>query len=206
MSDQPYQIAAQEVNEEVIVNRSRFICYLAPCESATQFKEFLKQIQDAHPQASHHCYAFIAGHPDNGQLYGFSDDGEPSGTAGRPMLGVLQGSKIGQIAAIVVRYFGGTKLGTGGLQRAYAASVRQALTLLTTKTKIPMEYKTLACQYTQVDEILRLVESYGGEVVNQEFTAEVNLTLALPLVKLKSFSKQLETISSGQLALKAVIN
>ena len=206
MVQHSYQIAAVEVSEEIIVNRSRFICFLAPCDSAIQFKTFLKRIQAEHPQASHHCYTFLAGHPEDSQLYGFSDDGEPSGTAGKPMLATLQGSKIGQVAAIVVRYFGGTKLGTGGLQRAYGASVRQALTLLPTKTKIPMEYKTLACQYTLVDEILRLVASIEGQLVNQEFGGEVNLTLAIPVTQISCFSQQLETISSGQITLKNVVN
>ena len=131
-----YLVADNYVIEEIIVNRSRFICYLAPCTSIDTCKVFVKNIQQQHPQASHHCYAYLSERAESSQFYGFADDGEPSGTAGRPMLSVLQGHGVGEVCAVVVRYFGGTKLGTGGLQRAYGASVRQALTLLTSKIKI----------------------------------------------------------------------
>jgi len=201
----PYQIAANEVIDETIVSRSRFICYLSPCDSSESAKIFIKSVQKLHPQASHHCYAFVSGRPEDSQHYGFSDDGEPSGTAGRPMLAVLQGSTIGKICAVVVRYFGGTKLGTGGLQRAYGGSVRQALSLLTLKTKIPMVHKTLACQYNQVNDVLRVVELVGGYVVSQDYQTEVNLTLSIPETQLAGAAKQLQTLSAGQLKLFSLL-
>lgn len=200
----PYTIAAEEVIDETIVTRSRFICYLKPCASTVQAKAYIKELQVLHPQANHHCYAFIAGRPENSQLYGFSDDGEPSGTAGKPMLTMLMGSGVGEICAIVVRYFGGTKLGPGGLQRAYGGSVKQALTLLTTKLKIPMVRKTLACQYTQVNDVLYFLEQLGGEVIKQDYNENVQLTLALPDEKLADFQQQLQTLSSGKLQLKTI--
>lgn len=167
-------------------------------------KTFLKKIQLLHPQANHHCYAFVSAHPKNSQCYGFSDDGEPSGTAGRPILSAIQGSNIGEVCAIVVRYFGGTKLGTGGLQRAYGASVRQALMFLKTKTKIPMVHKTLACQYTQMNDVLHLVEKFAGNIIEQQFLTDVNMTLALPIEQLQQFENQLQTMSSGQLVLQSL--
>lgn len=201
----PYLIAADEVIDEIIVTRSRFICYLKPCSSAIDAKVFIKELQLLHPQANHHCYAFIAGRPENSQLYGFSDDGEPSGTAGKPMLNMLQGSQIGELCAVVVRYFGGTKLGPGGLQRAYGGSVKQALALLTTKIKIPMVNKTLACQYTQVNDVLHFLTQIGGEVINQAYNENVLLTLALPDEKLLEFEQKLQIISAGQLILKSLV-
>lgn len=200
----PYLIAAEEVIDETIVTRSRFICYLKPCSSAADAKAFIKELQVLHPQANHHCYAFIAGRSENSQLYGFSDDGEPSGTAGKPMLTMLMGSDVGEVCAVVVRYFGGTKLGPGGLQRAYGGSVRQALTLLTTKLKIPMVRKTLACQYTQMNDVLYFLQQIGGEVIQQDYNENVLLTLALPEEKLKDFQQHLQTLSSGQLQLQAI--
>jgi uncharacterized YigZ family protein len=198
----PYLIAAEEVIDETIVTRSRFICYLKHCSSAANAKAFIKELQILHPQANHHCYAFIAGRSENSQLYGFSDDGEPSGTAGKPMLAMLMGSNVGEVCAVVVRYFGGTKLGPGGLQRAYGGSVRQALTLLVTKLKIPMVRKTLACQYTQINDVLYFLDQCGGEIIQQDYNENIELTLALPDEKIDVFQQQLQTMSAGQLTLQ----
>lgn len=200
----PYEIAAQAIIDETIVTRSRFICYLKPCTSAADAKAFIKSLQVLHPHASHHCYAFIAGRPENSQLYGFSDDGEPSGTAGKPMLNMLMGSNLGELCAVVVRYFGGTKLGPGGLQRAYGGSVKQALANLPTKLKIPMVRKTLACQYAQVNDVLHFVDQMGGEIIQQDYHENVVLILALPDEKLELFQQQLLTMSAGQLTLQPI--
>jgi len=199
----PYPIAAEEIIAETIVTRSRFICYLKPCSSVADAKAFIKSLQVLHPQANHHCYAFIAGRPENSQLYGFSDDGEPSGTAGKPMLTMLMGSNIGELCAVVVRYFGGTKLGPGGLQRAYGGSVKQALAILPTKLKIPMVRKTLACQYTQVNDVLYLLGQIGGEIIQQDYNENVVLILALPDEKIEVFQQKLQTMSAGQLTLQS---
>ncbi|WP_310649898.1 YigZ family protein [Colwellia sp. MB02u-9] len=200
----PYEIAAKAIIDETIVTRSRFICYLKPCTSAADAKAFIKSLQVLHPQANHHCYAFIVGRPENSQLYGFSDDGEPSGTAGKPMLNMLMGSNLGELCAVVVRYFGGTKLGPGGLQRAYGGSVKQALANLPTKLKIPMVRKTLACQYAQVNDVLHFVEQIGGEIIQQDYHENVVLILALPDEKLELFQQQLQTMSAGQLTLQPI--
>lgn len=198
----PYQIAVNQVEHETIVNRSRFICYLYPCASIDDAKHYLKQLQEKHPQASHHCHAFLTKAANDSLGYGYSDDGEPSGTAGKPMLAVLQGGGIGQVCAIVVRYFGGTKLGTGGLQRAYADSVRQALVFLQSKTKIAMAAKTLACQYSQVDDVLHIIRQAAGQVVEQEYLQQVQFSFLIPEEKLAVVAEQLQTMSAGTLVLK----
>ena len=196
-----YQIAVNKVEHETVVNRSRFICYLAPCTSIEEAKIRVKLLQEAHPQASHHCYAFLTKAANDSLGYGYSDDGEPSGTAGRPMLAVLQGGGTGELCAVVVRYFGGTKLGTGGLQRAYADSVRQALTFLRAKTKIAMAAKTLACQYSQVDDVLHIVNQAEGQVVEQEYLQQVQFSLLIPEAKIASVAQKLQTLSAGKLVL-----
>lgn len=206
MMSKPYLIAANEVVEEIIVSRSRFICFLAPCTSTDEARTLVKKLQQSHSQASHHCYAYLSGRPEDSRHYGFSDDGEPSGTAGRPILASLKGGGVGEICAVVVRYFGGTKLGTGGLQRAYGASVRQALTLLSTKIKIPMVYKTLACQYTQINDVLYLIEQANGFITHQEYTDTILLSLALPDEQLQWVQEQLQKLSSGQIILKSLSN
>ncbi len=199
-----FPIASNHVEDETVVNRSRFICYLRPCDSIAQAKSILKELQQQHPQANHHCSAFLTNSAENSQGYGFSDDGEPSGTAGKPMLMALQGGGIGQVCAIVVRYFGGTKLGTGGLQRAYGGSVRQALGLLQSKIKKAMVHKTLACQYSQVDDVLHLLAQIGGQVTMQDYQQKVLFELAIPIDKLDEIQAKLSTLSSGQLQLIAI--
>lgn len=196
-----YQIAINDVEDESIVNRSRFICYLRPCTSIAQAKAMVKELQKLHPQASHHCHAFLTKAADDSQGYGFSDDGEPSGTAGKPMLSVLQGGDVGQVCAVVVRYFGGTKLGTGGLQRAYSGSVRQALSFLQSKIKIPMVHKTLACQYNQVDDVLHILTLLEGQVLAQDYQQDVVFSLAIPIKNLLNMRTQLQIMSSGKLVL-----
>tara|TARA_R110002167_G_scaffold53_4_gene496 strand:+ start:98835 stop:99455 length:621 start_codon:yes stop_codon:yes gene_type:complete len=202
----PYQIAVNKVEHETLVNRSRFICYLSPCISIEEAKAQVKQRQLEHPQASHHCYAFLTKAADNSLGYGYSDDGEPSGTAGKPMLAVLQGGGIGQVCAVVVRYFGGTKLGTGGLQRAYGDSVRQALVFLQAKIKIAMAAKTLACQYSQVDDVLHIISQVEGQVIEQEYLQHVQFRLLIPLAKLALVEHKLQTVSAGELTLKSSDN
>jgi uncharacterized YigZ family protein len=199
-----YQIAVNEVEYETVVNRSRFICYLSPCTSIAEAKAQVKRLQLEHPQASHHCYAFLTKAANDSLGYGYSDDGEPSGTAGKPMLAVLQGSSIGEVCAVVVRYFGGTKLGTGGLQRAYADSVRQAHVFLQAKTKIAMAAKTLACQYSQVDDVLHIISQAAGQVVEQQYLQEVQFSLLIPEAKLALVSEKLQTLSAGKLVLTNV--
>ncbi|MFT7009386.1 MAG: putative YigZ family protein [Colwellia sp.] len=196
-----YQIAVNTVEHETVVNRSRFICYLTPCQSIEEAKAQVKLLQQAQPQASHHCYAFLTKAASDSLGYGYSDDGEPSGTAGKPMLAVLQGGGIGQVCAVVVRYFGGTKLGTGGLQRAYADSVRQALIFLQAKTKIAMAAKTLACQYSEVDDVFHIISQAEGQVVEQEYLQEVQFSLLIPEAKLALVAEKLQTLSAGRLVL-----
>jgi len=202
--NKPYKIAANSIVDETIVSRSRFICYISPCSSHEEAKQQLIQCRKLHPQASHHCSAFLTGRPNDSQGYGSSDDGEPSGTAGRPMLAVLQGSDVGGLCAIVVRYFGGTKLGIGGLQRAYGGSVRQALLLLGTCMKVPMVKKQLTCDYGQINDVLYLVEQAKGDIIQQEFTAQIELIIGLPEEQLTKFKLQLQTLSAGLLNLKSI--
>jgi len=197
----PYKIAVNKAEHETVVNRSRFICFLEPCESIEEAKEQVKQCQLLHPQASHYCYAFLTKAANNSLGYGYSDDGEPSGTAGKPMLAVLQGGGIGQVCAVIVRYFGGTKLGTGGLQRAYGDSVRQALVFLQSKTKIAMATKTLACQYNQVDDVLHIISQVQGQVIEQEYLQQVQFKLSLPKAELAWIEHKLQTLSAGELSL-----
>ncbi|GHE20905.1 IMPACT family protein [Halomonas urumqiensis] len=118
------------------VEKSRFLAWLSHAPTPSTMDALLAEARRKHPDASHHCTAFIAGPPGEQHAIGFSDDGEPGGTAGRPMFQVLEGAALGQIACVVIRYFGGTKLGTGGLARAYAQAVSEALAALPRREEV----------------------------------------------------------------------
>ncbi|WP_371375520.1 YigZ family protein [Thalassotalea aquiviva] len=202
MNTQPYKVAAETLEDETIVNRSRFICSLSPCQSPKQAKAFIDSIRQQYPDASHHCYAFVSSRPDDSQSYGFSDDGEPSGTAGRPMLAVLQGSEIGEICAVVTRYFGGVKLGTGGLQRAYGNSVRQAILKLTTQLKVPLVKVSLACDYQQIKDIEHHIGLHEGEITAQVYAEQVQLKIHIPISQAKPFCQRIKEVTAGRIVPK----
>ena len=132
------------------IKKSRFITLLAHTDGVEAAKAFVESVRAEHPDARHHCVAWVAGAPDDSQQLGFSDDGEPAGTAGKPMLAQLMGSGVGEITAVVVRYYGGILLGTGGLVKAYGGGVNQALRQLTTQRKTPLTEYTLQCEYSQL--------------------------------------------------------
>lgn len=133
------------------IKKSRFITYLQHTEGLEQAKAFWAEIKAQHPNARHHCWAAVAGRTTNSQQLGFSDDGEPAGTAGKPMLSALLGSQVGEISAVVVRYYGGILLGTGGLVRAYGNGVQQALKLLETERKVERQLFQVHCDYAQLN-------------------------------------------------------
>ncbi|MGB0936569.1 MAG: YigZ family protein [Colwellia sp.] len=197
-----YNVAELSVEDETIIQKSRFICYLTPCTSPEQAKAIVKEVIELHPQARHHCYAFVTKAAHDSQGYGFSDDGEPSGTAGRPMLSALEYGGVGEVCAVVVRYFGGIKLGTGGLQRAYGGSVKQALTLMSTKIKVAMSEKALQCEYHQVDDVIHLLKQCNSEILAQTYLESVDFKVNVPLEKIESLNKQLQSMSAGAINLK----
>ena len=120
-----YITVARSSREETVINKSRFIGYAAPCISESEALAFLQSVREEHKTATHHCYAYIIG--ENSGIMRYSDDGEPGGTAGLPMMDVIRARNIVNCCVVVVRYFGGTLLGTGGLVRAYSQSAQSAL-------------------------------------------------------------------------------
>ncbi|CAH9059935.1 IMPACT family member YigZ [Pseudoalteromonas holothuriae] len=135
-----YQIPAASVSYHEEIKKSTFIVHLAHTPNIEDAKAFIKHVNDQYPDARHNCWAHVAGQPGGSHVYGFSDDGEPNGTAGKPMLNVLVGSGLGEVTAVTTRYFGGIKLGTGGLVRAYGGTLNNALAQLQTSLKIPATY------------------------------------------------------------------
>lgn len=199
---EPYDIPADELSiSEETIKKSRFITYLAHTEGVEAARDFVQRMRVEHHAARHHCWAWVAGAPYDNQQRGFSDDGEPSGTAGRPILAQLTGGNIGEITAVVVRYYGGIQLGTGGLVKAYGGGVQQGLRLLVRRQKVPMLNFRLSCDYSQLAEIERMIARFGGQSLNSEFTAVVSITLAIPHKNVTGFTQNLTDFSRGSLQL-----
>ncbi|EPC02818.1 hypothetical protein L861_23680 [Litchfieldella anticariensis FP35 = DSM 16096] len=173
--------AGEWQESELEVERSRFITWVCHAPETSAFERLLAAARQAHPSASHHCSAFIAGPPGEQQAIGFSDDGEPGGTAGRPMYQVLEGSGMGQIGCVVIRYFGGTKLGTGGLARAYSQAVAQALERLATLDFTPRAPLRLKLDFSGEAEARAWLESQDVPIEHVDYGADgVILTVGWP--------------------------
>lgn len=197
-----YHIPKSAVIFEEEIKKSRFITYLEHVEGIAQAKAFWQQIKLQHPQARHHCWATVAGAPNDSQQLGFSDDGEPAGTAGKPMLAALQGSGVGEICAVVVRYYGGILLGTSGLVRAYGNGVQQALTLLETNIKVERIVHKVRCDYAQINGLQLLCEKYDVVILAQQFADVAVFELGIRDDKLAAFEQALIERFSGQLQLE----
>lgn len=196
---QPYHVLAAPVEVVEEIKKSRFITLLARTEGRAQATAFIQKIKSEHPTARHHCWAFVASAPTNSVELGFSDDGEPSGTAGKPILAALQGSQLGEITAVVVRYSGGVKLGTGGLVRAYGGGVQTALKAVKTLEKVPQKLGHICCDYPQINLIEMLLSQVDGTVVNSEYAEKVRLTVSLDARNVCIFTQYLKDNSQGEL-------
>lgn len=201
---QTYWIPAGEARFSEEIKKSRFITFLAPTAGVEAAKAYIQQVREQFPDAGHHCWAFVAGAPDDSQRLGFSDDGEPSGTAGKPMLAQLMGSGIGEVTAVSVRYYGGIPLGTGGLVKAYGGGVQQALKQLARQEKVLCTAYRLQCDYKLHDQIAALIGQAGGEVNACEFGADVTLQVAIPDRAYESVARRLRDISRGTLQISAI--
>lgn len=198
-----YDIPAEGVSlSEETIKKSRFITLLAHTDGVEAARAFVQQVKEAHPDARHHCWAWVAGAPNDSQQLGFSDDGEPSGTAGKPMLAQLMGANIGEITAVVVRYYGGIMLGTGGLVKAYGGGVQQGLKQLARRRKVPMKRFTLTCDYAQLSDIERLLARFDGQLDEVVYLDRIALTLALPYAHIEAFRQTLSDFSRGALSLE----
>ncbi len=202
MINDSYDVIAESFTIEEEIKKSRFITVLFSCSSEPDLKLALTNIKREYPGARHYCWAYVAAEPGNLFQCGSTDDGEPSGSAGRPMLAVLQGSSIGEIGVIVIRYFGGTKLGVGGLVRAYSAGIKRALPQLKTRIKQLRDETQLTCDYYQLPDIEHFLEKYECLIKEKVFTAQVELTIAVPKSKKEDVIQSILTLTQGQLKLK----
>jgi uncharacterized YigZ family protein len=188
------------VEEEIL--RSRFITTVAYTPTVEAARSLIAQVSAEFANASHNCWAYVVGPPGSTGQIGLSDDGEPHGTAGRPILTVLLHSGLGDLCAVVTRYFGGTLLGKGGLVKAYSGGVQLALHTLPTIERIPKAEITLVVDYTAVTPLQRLLTTYEAEILNHEFATDVTYQIKLPSEKCASFQRAVTELTNGQALLE----
>jgi uncharacterized YigZ family protein len=180
----------------MVVN-SRFIATVSRTETVDEAKACIGRVRNEMPDASHHVYAFRVGHG-NSVTEGLSDDGEPSGTAGPPVMAVLRGSDLGDTLVVVTRYFGGTKLGTGGLVRAYGDAAREALVTLPTIEKIERKLVGIETSYAYYEPLKRLIATHHGSIEDETFAGEVTLLAVFPAVDVLAFIDAFREITAGK--------
>ena len=191
-----YRIPAAEARVEIRVVNSRFIASAAPAPSVDVAKAFIERVRTEMPDASHHVYAFLVGHGAS-VTAGMSDAGEPSGTAGRPALAVLRGSDLGDAAVVVTRYFGGVKLGTGGLVRAYSGGVQHALREMQTAEHVDLVNVQVVVPYAAVDAVQRVLQREGARVIAQAFSTNVALLVRIPVDREEAIARALADATNG---------
>lgn len=187
---------------EETIHRSRFIVTMARVSSPEEAKAFIESVRQEHSQATHNCWAYVAGEPGSTAQVGASDDGEPKGTAVRPMLTVLLHCGVGEIAAVVTRYFGGILLGTGGLVRAYQGLVKLGLETLPITERVPCDRIKFTLEHSFVNIALREFENHQASILEKEFAMDATFTLSVPQSKSQSLIDVLTQKTSGGLLIE----
>ena len=191
-----YPIPAEETRIEMRVSNSRFIATAARADTVAEAKAFIRHTRQEHTKATHNVHAFIVGYGSS-ITEGCHDDGEPSGTAGRPVLAVLRGSGLGDTVVVVTRYFGGAKLGTGGLVRAYSDAARAVLEQTPRIEKVERQEIHFSVPYTHYEQTKRLIKEYNGKVTQEEFAADVLLHLNLAAEEVEPFAQAVSELTAG---------
>ncbi|HEX2996358.1 MAG TPA: YigZ family protein, partial [Anaerolineales bacterium] len=193
-----YSIPLYEIRRELVAVNSRFIATLAPALSIDEARGFIARIKKEFADASHNVPAYIVGGGNTVTEY-FSDDGEPSGTAGKPALAVLRGSGLGDVAVVVTRYFGGTLLGTGGLVKAYTESTQMVVNAVGRGRRVPVHVAMVAIPYNLLERVRLLVRRQNGKVLEEDFAADITMTLQFPVEGFEMFQSELRELSAGKL-------
>lgn len=175
---------------EYEIKKSRFIGVIMPCQSEREAMHKLGELARKHPHANHLAFAWRIRQPDGFINERFNDAGEPSGTAGRPIFSPMEGAGLINTVIGVIRYFGGVKLGTGGLTRAYGSAAKQVIEIATIKPWVEMAELTLDLDYAQLQPLEYQLNKIDGTIVEQHFTDRVQVTMRLPKVELDGLKRQ----------------
>jgi uncharacterized YigZ family protein len=192
-----YRIPAARVRVEDRIEHSLFIATIEPATSVEQAKAALERIRAEFPDATHHCHAWLIGPPGSTANTAASDDGEPSGTAGQVMLKTLLNSDVGDVVAIVTRYYGGINLGRGGLVRAYSGGVQHALREMKTTEHVDLVNVQVVVPYAAVDAVQRLLQREGARVIAQAFSTHVALLVRMPVDREEEILRALADATNG---------
>jgi uncharacterized YigZ family protein len=198
MTEQRYPVPAKDHRVEERIKQSRFITTMARAETADAAHAFIDRIREEFGDATHNCWAFVAGPPGSTGDVGMSDDGEPHGTAGRPMLEALLHAEVGEVVAVVTRYYGGVKLGKGGLQRAYSGGVQKALASLPLMERVHRATVWVTLEYAERDPMVRAAERMDAVLLDEEYGADVRLKLAVPSQQLSEFRNVVADVTGGK--------
>lgn len=196
----PFLTIAQDVTHEIIIKKSRFICSLFRVESEEQAQAAITQINKLHRKATHNCFAYLLGEHD--QIQRESDNGEPSGTAGVPMLEALKANQLHNVLAVVTRYFGGIKLGAGGLIRAYSNSVSQAIEQAGLVERVEQSVLKVNVSYSQHDSLLYFLKQNNLEIAAEDYGASVIVSIYVDEDQLSERLKQLTDRFNNQLTIE----
>lgn len=192
-----YTVLAAPVESSTEEKNSDFLTFLHPVTSRDEAIALVETYRQQYPDANHVCWAYVIGNTRQPQTQAFSDDGEPSGTAGKPMLHVLTERDVGNSLAVVVRYFGGVKLGAGGLVRAYSGAVSHAVNNAELRAVIPCIELEIAVDFSRETRIRHLVNQFSGQILSVDYGAEVNLHISLAVAHLATFKQLVVNETAG---------
>ena len=198
MSATRYPIPAAHHRVELTIDRSRFLCTVVHAATTEDAQQFMRDMNAEFPDATHNCWAYVIGAPGSTGQVGMSDDGEPHGTAGRPMLTVLLHSGLGDIAVVVTRWFGGTKLGTGGLVKAYSGAVQLALESLPRAERVELVECSLRVGYADISAMQQLFPQFEVQVIDDRYETDVQYMMKLPRERLDAFREAVQNATRGQ--------
>jgi uncharacterized YigZ family protein len=196
----PVPAATHRVEQEV--RRSRFITTIGRASTVAEAQAFVRAVAEAFRDATHNCWAYVVGPPGDTGRIGMSDAGEPHGTAGRPMLNALLHAPVGDVVAVVTRYYGGTKLGTGGLVRAYGGGVQVALATLPVRERIEYLSLTVTIEYARLTSLQQLCAEHEADILGQDFAEQVTVRLRVPDGNAGRFRAALLDATRGQALLE----
>lgn len=198
MTANRYAVPAATYRVEDEVRRSRFVTTVGRAATDADAQAFVRDVRGEFADATHNCWAYVAGPPGSTAHVGSSDDGEPHGTAGRPMLNALLHSGVGEIAAVVTRYYGGTNLGTGGLVRAYSGGVLHALEGMPRAERVDWIRLSVGIEYARFSALEHVLPAFEATIESREFGAGARLLVRLPESSAEAFRQAVSDISRGQ--------